>query len=59
MARRTWTAEELEQLTPAEQDAIFEASLVDDLDDVPPEFLARIRTRLEQRIATTDPADPR
>ena len=39
MARKVWTAEELEQLTPAEQDALFDASVVADLDQVPAAFL--------------------
>lgn len=50
MAEKVWTAEELERMTPAEQDAIFESSLVKDLDRVPPEFLARLRDRAQKRI---------
>jgi hypothetical protein len=46
-----WTAEELERLTPAEQDAAFEASLVPDVAEVAPEFLARVRRRVQERIA--------
>lgn len=42
MAPRVWTAAELEQLSPAEQDAIFAAGIVRDLADVPPEFLTRV-----------------
>ena len=57
MARK-WTAEELEQLTPAEQDAVFDAGVLSDLDDVPPEFLARVRARLEGRIESAEAADP-
>jgi hypothetical protein len=41
MADKVWTAEELGRMTPAEQDSIFEASLVDDLASVPPKFLNR------------------
>jgi len=37
MAQRVWSAAELEQLSPAEQDAIFTAGIVRDLADVPPE----------------------
>ena len=54
MAQRVWTAAELEQLSPAEQDAIFAAGIVRDLADVPPEFLARVRVRLEDHIAGTE-----
>jgi hypothetical protein len=53
VAERVWTAEEFEQLPPAEQDAIFEAS-VTDLEEVPAEFLDRIRARLQQRIERTE-----
>ena len=42
---KTWTAAELERLTPAERHEIFEQSIVTDLDDVPTEFRNRIETR--------------
>jgi hypothetical protein len=45
MADKVWTAEELGRMTPADQDSIFKASLVDDLASVPPEFLERVRNR--------------
>ena len=48
---KVWTADELAALTPAEQDALFQASIVHDLSEVPEEFVARVRSRLEQRIA--------
>ncbi len=54
MADRVWTAAELEKLSPAQRQQIFDASLVLDLDDVPPEFLDRVRDRVQDRIATTD-----
>ena len=54
MADRVWTAAELEKLSPAQRQQIFDASLVLDLDDVPPEFLDRVRDRVKDRIATTD-----
>ncbi len=41
MAQKVWTAAELEQLSPAGQDAIFTAGIVRELADVPSEFLAR------------------
>lgn len=50
MPRKIWTAAELDEMTPAEVDALFEASIVRDLDDVPPEFLARVRARVQERI---------
>jgi hypothetical protein len=50
MDQRIWTAEELERMTPDEQDAIFDASVAQDLDDIPPDFLKRVRGRAEKRI---------
>ena len=57
MASKVWTAAELEQMTPAERQAIFDASIVTDLDQVPPEFLARVRARAERIIAQTESTD--
>ncbi len=54
VAKKVWTAAELAQMTPAEQDAIFEASIVHNLDDVPEQFLTRVRARLEEHIARTE-----
>ena len=60
MGQGIWTAEELSQLSPVEQDAIFEASLVTDLAEVPPEFLSQIRDRFEHRSHDADvPHHPR
>lgn len=55
VAGKVWTAEELEAMTPAEQDAIFESSLITDLTQVPEEFLERVRTRVRRHIAETEP----
>jgi hypothetical protein len=52
--RRVWTADELSAMTPAEQDAIFQAGIIRDLDDVSPEFLARVRARFEERLAAQE-----
>jgi hypothetical protein len=54
MAGKVWTAAELEQMSPAEQDAVFEQSLVTDLSQVPPQFLARIRDRLEPTVDASE-----
>jgi hypothetical protein len=54
MAHEVWTAQELERLSAAEQDAIFESSIVTDLDQVPAAFLDRVRARLEALIAQRD-----
>lgn len=53
MSRQVVSAAELEQMTPVEQQAVFDASVVTDLDQVPAEFLSRIRHRLEQHIDQT------
>jgi hypothetical protein len=49
VADKIWMAEELERMTPAEQDALFESSLVTDLSKVPQEFLERVRNRARER----------
>ena len=53
MVEKVWTAEKLESLTPEEQDAIFQSSLVLDPADLPPEFLERVRERARRRLADT------
>ena len=53
-AQKIRTAEELERMTPAEQDAIFGASIVRNLDDVPEEFLARVLARFEAHLAGSE-----
>ena len=58
MAEKVWTAEELEKLSPAEQDALFEASIVMDLDDAPAEFVDHIRSRIQERIRTEASSNP-
>ena len=58
MAQRIWSAAELEQMTPAERDAIFEASIITDLNDAPPELLERTRSRVEQIIADAERSQP-
>ena len=54
MADKVWTAEELEAMTPAEVDAIFEASLINDLAEVPEAFLERVRNRTRRHIQDTE-----
>jgi hypothetical protein len=51
MASKVWTAAELEQMGPAGRRAIFDASIVTNLDDAPPELLARTRARIEPMLA--------
>jgi hypothetical protein len=51
------TAAELEQMTLSEREAHLRASIVRDLDLVPAEFLARVRSRLQNRLAVDDTAE--
>ena len=47
------TTAELEKLNPAERHALFEASIVTDLDEAPPHLVERARTRVQQRAAVS------
>jgi len=57
--RKVWSAQELERMTPLQQDAVFESSVVDSVDDAPPEFLERVRIRVQERILRTEAPDRR
>jgi hypothetical protein len=52
--REIVTVDALERLTPAERRESFEESVVTDVGQVPPAFLARVRARLEPLIAERD-----
>ena len=54
MTPKVWIADELERLSPDEQDRVFESSIVTDLNAVPAEFLVKVRARVEARIAASD-----
>ncbi|MBA2607665.1 MAG: hypothetical protein H0U92_01840 [Actinobacteria bacterium] len=54
MADKVWTAEELERMTPAEQDAIFESSIDRDLKKTPAAFLDKVRSRAQARITEAE-----
>ena len=54
MADKVWSADELERMTPAEQDAVFEASVDRDLKDTPPAFLDGVRERARARLTEAD-----
>ncbi len=56
-SRKVWTAAELEQMTPADRHALFEASIVWDLDEAPPELgplIERARVRTLEHIERTE-----
>jgi hypothetical protein len=48
------TAAELEKMSPAERHALFEASIVTNLDDAPQHLVERARARVEQLIAESE-----
>ncbi len=48
------TAAELEKMSPAERHALFEASIITDLDEAPQHLIERARARVERRIAETE-----
>ncbi len=55
MPSKIWKAAELEQMTPAERHALFEASIVTDLESVAGDpLLERTRAKLEAMIAKAD-----
>lgn len=58
MASKIWTAAELERMTPAERQAIFDASIVTDLDDAPADLVSRARAKVERLIAEADTSNP-
>jgi hypothetical protein len=50
MARKVWTAEEVDKLSREQQQAIFDESIVTDLADVPPTFLTQVRADAQRLI---------
>lgn len=52
--RKVVSAAELEQMTPAERAAAFEAGIVWNLDDAPEALVARSRQWVEERIAAEE-----
>ncbi len=54
--RKLWTAEDLEKLSPSERTEIVRDGIVTDIDEVPPEFLARIRANVRDHIESTESA---
>lgn len=54
MPRKLWTAAEMETLSRDQQQAIFDESIVTDLDQVPAEFLAQARADAERLIESRE-----
>ena len=50
---KVWTAAEMERLTPDERHRVINEGIVTDLEQLPPDFLARVRAKgralLEER----------
>lgn len=57
MNQKIWTAAELDEMTPAERQQIFDESIVWDLSEVPEKFLDRIRAKVLAREASQDAAE--
>ena len=58
-ARKVWTAAEIAESTPAEQDDLFNSSVVNDLSEVPDQYLAQVRARLVKRTSGMDSPNQR
>ena len=54
MGKRTWTAEELETLSPNERRDVVRAGFEKDLNKVSPDLLARARRKAEAHIAENE-----
>ncbi len=54
MARKLWTAAEMDHLTRDQQQAVFDESIVTDLDAVPAEFLEQVRADAERLVASRE-----
>jgi hypothetical protein len=50
MARKVWTAAEMENLSRRQQQAVFDESVVTDLDTVPSEFVDQVRADAQRLI---------
>ena len=57
MEQKIWTAAELDEMTPAERQRIFDDSIVWDLSEIPEEFLDRVRAKVLAREASQDAAE--
>jgi len=56
LGRPVITAAQLDAMTPAEREVVFEASVVTDLDDLPAAYVARLRVDAADLIAERDAA---
>ena len=56
--RKIWTAEELEQLSPNERDAVVRSGFESDLTKVSPQLLERVRNKIDAHIAASEGTQP-
>lgn len=54
LGRPIVTAAELDTMTAAERKAAFEASLVTDLEQLPADYVARLRAGAEERLVSRE-----
>lgn len=52
--KKLWTVEDFEQMTPNERHATVRAGFVTNLDEVPPEFMDRVRANILDHIAENE-----
>ena len=57
LGRPVVTAAELDAMTPEQRKAAFDASVVTDLDLLPPAYVARLRAGAEDRLARRNAAE--
>lgn len=53
-SQKIWTAAELESMTPAERKAIFDNSIVWNLDDAPQDLVERSRQKVLKQIEESE-----
>jgi hypothetical protein len=56
LGRPVVTAADLDAMTPQQRKAAFEASIVTDLDQLPPDYVAQLRADAEELAARRDAA---
>lgn len=54
MAKKIWTAAELDEMAPTERRRVLDASIVWDLDDAPQHLVDRARAKVMRRIADSE-----
>ena len=57
MRGEEWTVEQWAAMSAAEQDAVFQASVITDLSQIPADYLVEVRAQFEARIAQREMPD--